>query len=79
MYKDSKVNMARKKHNKQDISKDIIEQILYLEDSLPIFKNLMGENVSLQNTLYFKQAQSMMDGEYYSKVSQIDEHIKREG
>ena len=47
MYKDSRVNMARKKYRKENIDKDIIEQILYLEDSLPIFKNLMGENVAL--------------------------------
>ena len=32
----------------------------------------MGENVSLQNSLLFKQAESMMDGEYYSKVNQIE-------
>ena len=28
----------------------------------------MGENVALQNTLFFKQAESMMDGQYYSYV-----------
>ena len=69
MYKDSRVNMAKKKYHKENIDKDIIEQILYLEDSLPIFKNLMGENVALQNTLFFKQAESMMDGQYYSEVN----------
>ena len=55
-----------------NIDKDIFEQIWYLQDSLQIFKNLMGENVSLQNSLLFKQAESMMDGEYYSKVNQIE-------
>ena len=71
--------MAKKKYRKENIEKEIIDQILYLEDSLPIFKNLMGENVALQNTLFFKQAESMMDGQYYSKVDQIEQFVKRDG
>ena len=80
MYKDSRVTSIRnKKDNKQNIANAIIEEILYLEDSLPIFKKLMGENVALQNTLFFNQAESMMDGEFYSKVDQIEKFVIRDG